>query len=70
LVFVLVDWSHQVKLERPELKKIGVVEENPDVQSSFMRELQGRRVQDTERNLQQHRDAQSSRRKLAREGLR
>jgi hypothetical protein len=62
--------SDRVKLYKiNELLKIENVEINPDVQSSFLRELQGRKIQNTERNIQRHKDRQSSRRRLNREGI-
>lgn len=53
--------------KRSELKKIDIVEVNPDVQSSFLRDLQGRRIQDTEGNLRRHREAQTIQRRMSRE---
>jgi hypothetical protein len=52
-----------------ELQKINIVEENPDLRSSFLRNLQGRPVKDTERNLRAHKAHQSTRRRLTREGI-
>jgi hypothetical protein len=39
---------------RSELKKVEVVEENPKLRSVFLLELQGKRIEDTEENIRQH----------------
>lgn len=54
---------------REELQKINVVAQNPKTQSSFLSQLQGRPLQNTERNIQLHRSNQTTRRRLNREGL-
>lgn len=55
--------------KRTELKEIDEIQENPSVQSSFIRQLQGQEIQDTERNLQRHREKQTAKRRLTREGI-
>lgn len=62
--------SNRVGLyKRDELKKVDEVEENPKLRSTFLLGLQGKRIEDTEENIRQHKARQTARRRLTREGL-